>query len=53
MIKYGYTAFDYHYNIIYSLDAAGLLIKAQASLYEKIKNNFEVITELLIHRMED
>ncbi|WP_128331957.1 LysM domain-containing protein [Apibacter sp. HY039] len=52
MIKYNYTEFNYIYRITYSINADNLLLQAQGSLCEKIKNNFEVITEYTIRKME-
>lgn len=53
MIKYNYTEFDYIYDINYTIEkATGLLVNAHVSLCEKIKNNFDAITEFIIRRVE-
>lgn len=53
MIKYSYTEFDYIYDINYSVEkTTGLLVNAKVVLCEKIKNNFETITEFTIRRVE-
>lgn len=52
-IKYSYTEFDFIYRITYTIDkSTNFLIDAKASLAEKIKNNFEVITEYNIKQVE-
>lgn len=53
MIKFSYTEFDYIYRITYSIDSkTGHLIDASAVISERIKNNFEVITQFSITRVE-
>lgn len=53
IIKYAYTEFSYFYIINYSMEKeTGLLFDAKVSLCEKIKNNFEAITEFVIRRIE-
>ncbi|TWP25265.1 LysM domain-containing protein [Apibacter muscae] len=52
MIKYNYTEFNYIYRITYSINADNLLLEAKASLCEKIKNNFEAVTEYTIRKVE-
>ena len=53
ILKYSYTDFDYIYRITYTLDTkTGLLLDAKASLNEKIKNNFESITQFEINQVE-
>lgn len=52
-IKYNYTEFDFIYRITYIIDKNNnFLIEAKASIAEKIKNNFEVITEYNIKQVE-
>ncbi len=53
VIKYAYSEFDHIYNITYSIDnTTHLLVDAKALLCEKIKNNFEVITQFAIRSVE-
>ncbi|GAB2703771.1 hypothetical protein GCM10027037_32070 [Mucilaginibacter koreensis] len=53
LVKYNFTEFDYTYRITYTLDTAtGILIDAYATMAEKIKNNYESITEFKIRRVE-
>lgn len=52
-LKFNYTAFDFIYRINYTVDKdTGLLQEGKASIAEKIKNNFEVITEYKIKQVE-
>jgi len=52
-IKYSYTEFDFIYRITYTIDKKNnFLTEGKASLAEKIKNNFEVITEYNIKQVE-
>lgn len=52
-LKFNYTAFDFIYRINYTIDKeTGLLQEGKASIAEKIKNNFEVITEYNIKKVE-
>ncbi|WP_419868491.1 LysM peptidoglycan-binding domain-containing protein [Chryseobacterium sp. CT-SW4] len=52
IIKYNYTEFNYTYRIIYTIDKnTGLLSEGKVALSEKIKNNFEAITELIIRKV--
>lgn len=53
LIKFSFTEFDYIYRITYTLDTkTGLLIDANASLSEKVKNNYEYITQFQIKKVE-
>lgn len=53
VIRYSYSEFDHIYNITYTIDnATNLLIEGKAFLCEKIKNNFEAITEFGVKRIE-
>lgn len=53
VIRYSYSEFDHIYNINYTIDnATNLLIDGKAFLCEKIKNNFEAITEFGVKRIE-
>lgn len=53
LLKYSYTEFDYIYRITYTVDTkTGLLIDGRVSLNEKIKNNFESITQFEIKQVE-
>lgn len=53
LLKFAFTEFDYVYRITYTLDAeTGLLIDSKASINEKIKNNFESITQFEIKQVE-
>lgn len=52
-LKFNYTAFDFIYRITYTVEKeTGLLQEGKASIAEKIKNNFEVITEYNIKKVE-
>jgi len=52
-LKFNYTAFDFIYRITYTVDKeTGLLQEGKVSIAEKIKNNFEVITEYNIKKVE-
>lgn len=52
-LKFNYTTFDFIYRITYTVDKeTGLLEEGKASIAEKIKNNFEVITEYNIKKVE-
>ncbi|MGI9652050.1 LysM peptidoglycan-binding domain-containing protein [Chryseobacterium sp. RLHN22] len=52
-IKYNYTEFDFIYRITYTIEKkTNLLQQGKASIAEKIKNNFEVITEYNIKKVE-
>ena len=52
-LKFNYTTFDFIYRITYTVDKeTGLLQEGKASIAEKIKNNFEVITEYNIKKVE-
>ena len=52
-IKYSFTEFKTIYRITYSIEnETNFLIEAKAILSEKIKNNFEVITEMRIKKVE-
>lgn len=53
MIKFAFTEFDYIYRITYTSDTkTGILLDATASLSERIKNNFETITQFQIKKVE-
>ena len=53
LLKYAFTEFNYIYRIIYTLDnKTGLLLDAKASLNEKVKNNFETITQFELNQVE-
>lgn len=53
VIKYSYSEFDYIYRIVYTLNAeTGILLDAQVSLSEKVKNNYETITQFTIEKVE-
>ncbi len=53
LLKYSYTEFDYIYRITYTIDTkTGFLIEGRVSLSEKIKNNFESITQFEIKQVE-
>jgi hypothetical protein len=53
ILKYSYTEYDYIYIITYTLDAKkGLLLGANALFSEKVKNNFESITQFEINQVE-
>jgi hypothetical protein len=52
-INYSYTEFDFVYRITYTIDKnSNFLTEGKASIAEKIKNNFEVITEFKIKSVE-
>ncbi|WP_312079427.1 hypothetical protein [Chryseobacterium sp.] len=52
-LKFSYTTFDFIYRITYTVDKkTELLLDGKASIAEKIKNNFEVITEYNIKKVE-
>ncbi|MCC2590655.1 hypothetical protein [Chryseobacterium sp. MFBS3-17] len=52
-LKFSYTEFDFIYRITYTVHKESkLLLEGKASIAEKIKNNFEVITEYKIKRVE-
>ncbi|MGH1520391.1 LysM peptidoglycan-binding domain-containing protein [Chryseobacterium sp. JK1] len=53
MIKYSFTEFDYIYRVNYTIDkSSGMLVEGRAALSEKIKNNYEILTEFNIKRVE-
>ena len=53
VVKYSYSEFNYIYRIVYSLSTeTGILLDAQVSLSEKIKNNYESITQFIIKKIE-
>ncbi|MCA6068467.1 hypothetical protein JI747_014875 [Chryseobacterium sp. RG1] len=52
-LRFNYTTFDFIYRITYTIDKETELIQdGKASIAEKIKNNFEVITEYNIKKVE-
>ncbi|MBP2619644.1 LysM peptidoglycan-binding domain-containing protein [Chryseobacterium jejuense] len=52
-INYSYTEFDFVYRITYTIDKSfNFVTDAKASIAEKVKNNFEVITEYKIKKVE-
>lgn len=53
MINYAFTEFDYIYRIIYTLDKkSGFLMEGKCILSEKIKNNYEILTEYIIKQVQ-
>ncbi|TWP30885.1 LysM domain-containing protein [Apibacter muscae] len=53
LIKYSYTEFSYVYRITYTIENKNNhLLEAKAALCEKIKNNFEAMTEFTIKQVE-
>jgi len=53
MIKYSFTEFDYLYRITYTVHKkTGLLVDANVLINEKIKNNYESITQFQIKKVE-
>lgn len=53
MIKYAFTEFDYIYRLNYTIEKKSrLLIEGRAAISEKIKNNYEILTEYNIRRVE-
>lgn len=53
LLKFSYTEFDCIYRIVYTLDnETNMLIDAQLSMSEKIKNNYESITQFTIKTVE-
>lgn len=53
MIKYSFTEFDYIYRINYTIEKkSGFLLEGRAAISEKIKNNYEILTEYNIKRVE-
>lgn len=53
MIKYSFTEFDYIYRINYTVEKeSGFLLEGRAAISEKIKNNYEILTEYNIKRVE-
>lgn len=53
MINYAFTEFEYIYRIRYTIDKkSGLLLEGKAILSEKIKNNYEILTEYNIRQVE-
>ena len=53
MLKYSYTDYDYVYRITYTLDKkTGILLDGKALLIEKIKNNFENLTQFEVKQIE-
>ena len=53
MLKYSFTDYDYIYRITYTLDKnTGILLDGKVLLDEKIKNNFECITQFDIKQVE-
>lgn len=53
MLKYSFTDYDYIYRITYTLSkSTGVLLDGKVLLDEKIKNNFECITQFDIKQVE-
>ena len=53
LIKFGYTEFNFIYRIRYTVNKKNNMLKeGKVSIAEKIKNNFEVITEYIIKNVE-
>ncbi|MEN7551281.1 hypothetical protein AAG747_25410 [Rapidithrix thailandica] len=53
LIKYSYSEFNYIYRINYTVDAqTGLLLEANAAISEKIKNNYECLTQFQLKKVE-
>lgn len=53
MINYAFTEFEYIYRIRYTIDKkSGFLLEGKAILSEKIKNNYEILTEYNIKQVE-
>jgi hypothetical protein len=53
MIKYSFTEFDYIYRINYTVEKkSGFLLEGRAAISEKIKNNYEILTEFTIKKVE-
>ena len=53
LLKFSYTEFDCIYRVVYTLDnETNMLIDAQFSMSEKIKNNYESITQFDIKTVE-
>ena len=53
ILKFSYTEFDFIYRITYSVNTEnGLLLDGRASFSEKVKNNFECITQFEINQIE-
>lgn len=52
-IKYSYSEFDFIYRITYTIDKkSNFITEGKASIAEKVKNNFEIITEYKIKKVE-
>lgn len=52
-IKYSYSEFDFVYRITYTIDKkSNFITEGKASIAEKVKNNFEIITEYKIKKVE-
>lgn len=52
-IKYSYSEFDFVYRITYTIDKkSNFMTEGKASIAEKVKNNFEIITEYKIKKVE-
>lgn len=53
IIKYSYTEFNLIYRINYTLDTkTGLLLAANASIKEAVKNNYETVTKFELRKIE-
>lgn len=53
LLKFSYTEFDFIYRVVYTLDnETNMLIDATVSMSEKIKNNYESITQFTIKTVE-
>ncbi|WP_419495114.1 LysM peptidoglycan-binding domain-containing protein [Chryseobacterium bernardetii] len=52
-LKYSYSEFDFVYRITYTIDKkSNFMTEGKASIAEKVKNNFEIITEYKIKQVE-
>lgn len=53
LLRFSFTEYDFIYNITYTVDTTkGILLEAIALVYEKIKNNFEVISQFKLETTE-
>jgi len=52
LLKFSFTEFNFIYNITYTIDSKGVLTEASALVYEFIKNNFEIITQFKLNKVD-
>lgn len=53
IIKYSFTTFNMIYRINYTIDTkTGLLMNANASIKEQVKNNYESVSKFNLRRIE-